>query len=111
MLWVLDMAIVLLVLEPDMVLELVPTLQQQLVVDMVPEELLELGDMVPEEVLESGVMALEEVLEPGVMVLEEVLEPGVMVLEEVLELVAMAQGQEARQELELLPVSSGKRRA
>jgi hypothetical protein len=55
MLWVLDMAIVLLVLEPDMVLELVPTLQQQLVVDMVPEELLELGDMVPEEVLEPGV--------------------------------------------------------
>jgi hypothetical protein len=120
------MAIVLLVLEPDMVLELVPTLQQQLVVDMVPEELLELGDMVPEEVLEPGVMALEEVLEPGVMVLEEVLEevlepgvmvleevlePGVMVLEELLELVAMAQGQEARQELELLPVSSGKRRA
>ncbi len=53
-----------------LVLELVQTLQQQLVVDMVPEE----------------------VLEPGVMVLEEVLEPGVMVLEEVLELVAMAQG-------------------
>jgi hypothetical protein len=38
-----------------MVLEL---LQQQLVVDMVPEELLELGDMVPEEVLEPGVMEL-----------------------------------------------------
>jgi hypothetical protein len=89
------MAIVLLVLELDMVLELVQTLQQQLVVDMVPEELLELGDMVP-----------EELLEPGVMVLEEVLELGVMVLEEVLELVAMAQGREARQELELLPVSS-----
>jgi hypothetical protein len=89
------MAIVLLVLELDMVLELVQTLQQQLVVDMVPEELLELGDMVP-----------EELLEPGVMVLEEVLELGVIVLEEVLELVAMAQGREARQELELLPVSS-----
>jgi len=70
-----------------MVLELVQTLQQQLVVDMVLEELLELGDMVPEEVLEPGVMVLEEVLEPGVMVLEEVLELGVMVLEEVLELV------------------------
>jgi hypothetical protein len=58
------MAIVLLVLE---------LLQQQLVADMVPEELLELGDMVPEKVLE----------------------PGVMVREEVLELVAMAQGREA----------------
>jgi hypothetical protein len=56
-------------------------------------------------------MVLEEVLELGVMVLEEVLEVGVMVLEEVLELVAMAQGQEARQELELLPVSSKERRA
>ncbi len=96
----------LLVLELDMVLELVQTLQQQLVVDMVPEELLELGDMVPEELLEPGVMVLEEVLELEVMVLEEVLELGVMVLEEVLELVAMAQGREARQELELLPVSS-----
>jgi hypothetical protein len=91
MFWVLDMAIVLLVLELDMVLELVQTLQQQLVVDMVPEELLELGDMVPEEVLEPGVMVPEEVLEPGVMVLE---------------LVAMAQGRKARQELELLPISS-----
>jgi hypothetical protein len=40
------------------------------------------------------------------MVLEKVLELGVMVLEEVLELVAMAQGREAWQELELLPVSS-----
>jgi len=36
---------------------------------------------------------------------------GVMVLEEVLELMAMAQGWKARQELELLPLSSGKRRA
>jgi len=94
-----------------MVLEVIQTLQQQLVVDMVPEELLELGDMVSEEVLELGDMVSEEVLEPGVMVLEEVLELGVMVLEEVLELVALAQGREARQELELLPVSSGKRRA
>jgi hypothetical protein len=65
MLWVLDMAIVLLVLELDMVLEPVQTLQQQLVVDMVPEELLELGDMVMKEVLEPGVMVPEEVLEPG----------------------------------------------
>ncbi len=32
--------------------------------------------------------------------------PGVMVLEEVMELVAMARGQEARQKLKLLPVSS-----
>jgi len=71
---------------------------------MVPEELLEPGVMVSEEVLEPGVMVREEVLEPKVMVLEEVLELGVMVLEEVLELVAMAQGREARQELELLPV-------
>jgi hypothetical protein len=100
------MAIVLLVLELDMVLELVQTLQQQLVADMVPEAFLELGDMVPKEVLEPRVMVLEEVLEPGLMVLEEVLELGVMVLEEVLELVAMAHGREARQELELLPVSS-----
>ncbi len=96
------MAIVLLVLELYMVPELVQTLQQQLLVDMVPEVLLELGDMV----LEPGVMVLEEVLEPRVMVLEKVLELGVMVLEEVLELVAMAQGREAWQELELLPVSS-----
>jgi hypothetical protein len=64
--------------------------------------------MVPKELMELGVMVLEEVLELGVMVLEEVLDLGVMVLEEVLELVVMAQGREARQELELLPVSSGK---
>jgi hypothetical protein len=105
MLWVLDMdmAMVVLVLEPAMVLELVQTLQQQLVVDMALEELLEVGDMVlEEELLEVGDMVLEEeLLEVGVMVLEE----------ELLDLVAMAQGREARQELELVLVSSGKRRA
>jgi hypothetical protein len=97
MLWVLDMAMVLLVLEPDMV----QTLQQQLVVDMAPEELLELGDMVLEELLELRVMVLEELLELGVM--EKLVAMA--------ELVATAQGREARQELELVPVSSGKRRA
>jgi hypothetical protein len=117
MLWVLDMdmAMVVLVLEPAMVLELVQTLQQQLVVDMALEELLEVGDMVlEEELLEVGDMVLEEeLLEVGDMVLEEeLLEVGVMVLEEeLLDLVAMAQGREARQELELVLVSSGKRRA
>jgi len=105
MLWVLDMAMVLVVLEPDMVLEVVKTLQQQLVVDMALEELLELGDMVPEELLELGVMVPEELLELlGVTVPEELLELGVMVLEELLEVVAMAQGREARQKLELLLV-------
>jgi hypothetical protein len=91
-----------------MVLELVKTLQQQVVVDMALEELLELGDMVLEVV---GVMVLEVLLEVGVMVLEELLEVEVMVLEELLDLVAMAQGREARQELELVLGSSGKRRA
>jgi hypothetical protein len=42
------------------------------------------------------------VLEPRVVVPEECLELGVLVREEVLELVAMAQGREARQELELI---------
>jgi hypothetical protein len=98
------MAMVVVVLEPDMVLELVQTLQQQLVVDMALEELLEVGDMVPEELPEVGDMVAEELLEVGVTVPEELPEVGVMVLEELLELVAMAQGREAQQELELLPV-------
>jgi hypothetical protein len=98
------MAMVLVVLEPDMVLEVVKTLQQQLVVDMALEELLELGDTVPEELLELGVTVPEGLLELGVMVLEELLELGAMVLEELLEVVAMAQGREARQKLELLQV-------
>jgi hypothetical protein len=98
------MAMVLVVLEPDMVLEVVKTLQQQLVVDMALEELLELGHTVPEELLELGVMVPEELLEVVVTVPEELLELGVMVLEELLEVVAMAQGREARQELELLLV-------